>query len=290
MPQNFVETAVAKQLQHYLFSNDLFPVLQSAYRPKHSIETALLKVTNDILLNLNDQRVTLLLLLDLSAAFDTIDDNTLLHRLQFTFGINGKVLSWFSSYLSGRSQQIAFNETLAAEFELQCGVPQGSCLGPLQFTLHSSELFEIIKHHFPTVHFYADDTQVYISFCPNDRLDQLNAGELLESCITNICSWMSHDNLKLNDEKTELLIIGTPQKLEKVVITHIRVGNTNIHPVPVARNLGSWLDANVSMTEHISKSCSSSFHYLNNLRRIRKYFSKKSAKSLIHAFKTIRRD
>ena len=101
---------------------------------------------------------------------------------------------------------------------------------------------------------------------------------------------MLRDNLKLNDEKTELLIIGTPQKLEKVVITHIRVGNTNIHPVAVARNLGSWLDANVSMTEHISKSCSSSFHYLNNLRRIRKYLSKKSAKSPIHAFITIRCD
>ena len=108
-----VETAVAKQLQHYLFSNDLFPVRQSAYRHKHSIETVLLKVTNDILLNMNDQRVTLLLLLDLSAAFDTVDHDTLLHQLQFTFGINGKVLSWFSSYLSGRSQQIAFNEALS---------------------------------------------------------------------------------------------------------------------------------------------------------------------------------
>ena len=135
MPQNFVETAVAKQLQHYLFNNDLFPVLQSAYRPKHSIETTLLKVTNDILLNINDQRVTLLLLLDLSAAFDTVDHNTSLHRLQFTFGINGKVLSWFSSYLSERSQQIAINEKLSAEFRLQCGVPQGSCLGLLLFTL-----------------------------------------------------------------------------------------------------------------------------------------------------------
>ena len=125
-----VETAVAKQLQHYFFSNDLFPFLQSAYRRKHSIETVLLKVTNDILLNLNDQRVTLLLLLDLSAAFETVDHDTLLHQPQFTFGINGKVLSWFSSYLSGKSQQIAFNETLAAEFELQCGVPQASCFGP----------------------------------------------------------------------------------------------------------------------------------------------------------------
>ena len=126
-----VETAVIKQLQHYLFSNNLFPDLQSAYRHKHSIESELLKVTNDILLNMNDQRVTLLLLLDLSVAFDTVDHDTLLHRLQLTFGINGKVLSWFSSYLSGRSQQIAFNETLSAEFELQCGVPQGSCLGHL---------------------------------------------------------------------------------------------------------------------------------------------------------------
>ena len=101
--------------------------------------------------------------------------------------------------------------------------------------------------YFPTVYCYADDTQVYISLCPNARLDQLDAGELLESWITDIRYWMLHDNLKFNDEKTELLIIGTPQQLEKVVITHIRDGNTNIHPVPVARNLDSWLDAILSM-------------------------------------------
>ena len=90
--------------------------------------------------------------------------HTLLHRLQFTFGVTGKVLSWFSSYLSGRSQQIAINDTLSAEFELHCGVPQGSCLGPLLFTLYWSKFFKIIKQHFPMVHCYADDTQVYISF------------------------------------------------------------------------------------------------------------------------------
>ena len=191
---------------------------------------------------------------------------------------------------AGRSQQIAINDTLSAEFELHCGVPQGSCLGPLLFTLYSSKLFEIIKHHFPTVHCYADDTQVYISFCQNESLDQLNAAELLESCIDDIRAWMLHDNLKLNDEKTELLIIGTPQQLDKVVITNIRVGNTNIYPVPVARNLGSWFDANISMTDHISKICSSSFYYLYNLRRIRKYLSNKSTESLVHAFVSSRLD
>ena len=118
MPQNFVETAVAKQLQHYLFSTDLFPVLQSAYRPKHSIETALLKVT-------------LLLLLNLSAAFETVDHDTLLHRLQFKFGINGKVLSWFSSYLSERSQQKAINEDTLRRIRVAMWCPSRFLFGSL---------------------------------------------------------------------------------------------------------------------------------------------------------------
>ena len=80
----------------------------------------------------------------------------------------------------------------------------------------------------------------------------------------NPLPWMLHDNLKLNDEKTELLIIGTPQQLDKVVITHIRVGNTNIYPVLVARNLGLCFDAIISKTDHISNICSSSFYYLYN--------------------------
>lgn len=106
--------------------------------------SALLKVTNDIVLNMKNQDVTLLLLLDLSAPFNTVDHDTLLHRLQFTVGVNGKVLSWFATYLSGWSQQIAINETLSEEFGLDCGMPQGSCLGPLLFTLYTSKVFEII--------------------------------------------------------------------------------------------------------------------------------------------------
>ena len=109
---------IAKQLQHYLFSDDLFLISQSAYRPNYSTETALLKITNDILLNMNDQRVTLPLLLDLSAAFDSVDHDTLLHRLQCTFGVSGKVLSWFLSYLSGRSQQIAIKVHMTRNFLL----------------------------------------------------------------------------------------------------------------------------------------------------------------------------
>ena len=94
---------------------------------------------------------------------------------------------------------------------------------PSRFLFGPLIIYSVLRqtHHFSSVHCYADDTQVYISFCPNDRLDQLNAGELLVSCITDISARMLHDNFKLNDEKTELLIIGAPQQLEKVAVSLI---------------------------------------------------------------------
>ena len=285
-----VETVVAKQLQYYLNCNNLFPVFQSAYRQNHSTETALLKVMKDILLNMNNQRVTLLLLLDLSAAFDTVDHDTMQRRLEHSFGIQGKALSWFASYLSGRSQRIMINESLSKPFNLEWGVPQGSCLGPLLFTLYTSKLFEIIKSHLPMIHCYADDSQVYISFSPNDRAEQLAVVRSMEDCIRDIRSWMLNNNLKLNDDKTEFLIIGTPQQLEKLDNISIRVGDSDIHPVPIARNLGSWFDSRLSMTPHITKICASSFYYMYNIRRIRKYLSQQSTETLVHAFITSRLD
>ena len=190
-----VETVVAKQLQHYLNCNSLFPVFQSAYRQNHSTETALLKVMNDTLLNMKNQCVTLLILLDLSAAFDTVNHDTMLRRLEYSFATQGKALSWFASYLSGRTQRIMINESLSKPFKLECGVPQRSCLGPLLFTLYTSELFEIIKHNLPMIHCYADDSQVYISFSPNDRAEQLAVVRNMEDCIRDIRSWMLNNDL-----------------------------------------------------------------------------------------------
>ena len=128
------ESAVVKQLQHHINMNNLFPSLQSSYRKFHSTESALFKVKNDILLNMNRQHVTLLVPLDLSAAFDTIDHGISLERLRSEFGVRDTALSWFASYLSGRTQQVSIDGTLSTKFDyLECGVPQGSCLGPLLF-------------------------------------------------------------------------------------------------------------------------------------------------------------
>ena len=108
--------------------------------------------------------MTLPVFLDLSAAFDTVNHDILLRRLETTFGITGTALQWFSSYLGDRPQRIVFGDGVSEGFYLAFGVPQGSCLGPLLFTLHARKLFEVIKHHLPSAHAYADDTQLYVSF------------------------------------------------------------------------------------------------------------------------------
>lgn len=213
---------------------------QSAYRAGHSTETALLKVKNDILLSMDKQQVTLLVLLDLSAAFDTVDHRVMLKRLESNFGNTGKALQWFASYLTDRSQRTVFDGCSSKVFYLPFGVPQGSSLGPLLFTMYASKLFNIIETHLPSVHALADDTQLYLSFKANSTTSQTEALEALQDCISSIRAWMLVDKLKLNDDKTEIIIIGTRAQLQKIDIKNVKVGDTSVDVASSAiRNLGA---------------------------------------------------
>jgi hypothetical protein len=128
-----LEKVVLHQLNEHLETNDLMNIHQSAYRASHSTETALLRIVNDVLLSLDQNKVSLLLLLDLSAAFDTLDHQILLSSLEHSFGIQGSALRWFSSYLSERSQFVFVQDNPSSTTPLQFGVPQGSVLGPVLF-------------------------------------------------------------------------------------------------------------------------------------------------------------
>ena len=284
------ERAVFDQVYTHVTDNELFPVLQSAYRKSHSTETALLKIVNDILLDINRQHVSLLVLLDLSAAFDTVDHTILLRRLERSFGVTGDALKWFTSYLSGRSQRVAVNGELSDRSHLSFGVPQGSCLGPLLFSVYAGKLFEVIKTHLPNVHAYADDTQLYLSFKPGSFESETGAKCAMERCIRAVRAWMVEDKLKLNEEKTEFMLIGTRQQLSKIRTDSLLVGDTPIPSVTEARNLGVWFDSNLHFHNHINKTCQLAFFSLYNIRRIRKYLPFEAAKTLLQALVISRMD
>ena len=231
------EKATISQLSIHCVENVPFPECQSAYRKNHSTETALLKIQNDILLSIYRQEVTLLVLIDISAAFDTIDHAILLETLEKDFGVTGNALKWLTSYLSERKQTILIKDHESEVFNLQSGVPQGSCLGPVLFILYVAGLFKVIDKHLPNAHTYADDTQIYHSFRPDTLLSQDAALKSIENCVADIRAWMLSNRLLINDSKTEFIIIGSKQQLSKININEIRVGESTIEPVEVVQTL-----------------------------------------------------
>ncbi len=167
----------------------------------------MLKVQSDIFESMDRQNVTLLVMLDLNDTFDTVSHDVLFTTLEHQFGVSGTVLDWFRSYLNNRKQKVLVNSNLmSAPRDLNCGVPQGSCLGPVLFVLYISSLYDVISCHLPSVHGYAYDHQLYISFKP-DPLCTANTVKAMEACIQDVRQWMLINRLMINDSKTEVMLI-----------------------------------------------------------------------------------
>ena len=195
----FVKSRGAKkQIQDYSAQFNLHEPFQSAYRKSQSTETALLRVQNDILTALDKNEAAVLVLLGLSAVFDTVDHNMLLGRLS-EFGITGTVWNWFKSYLSPRSQKVhVMNACLDPTF-LKFRVPQGSVFGPVLFTLSTIPLGEICRRHEVFYHLYPDDNQLFCTFSLGNDVELEEARRRIRNCFSEIKMWMSFHFLKLND-------------------------------------------------------------------------------------------
>ena len=204
-------------------------------------------------------------------------------RLSTRFGIQGTVLKWLKSYLSSRELFVKVGNSHSSQRALKCGVPQGSVLGPLLYLLYTSPIADIINDHGLSYHLYADDIQLYISFKSTSLNDIQQLKLRVECCVRDIDEWIIRNYLKLNQDKTDLVVISS--RFHRMPdIGHITVGSECIAPCDSVRNLGVQFDSIFSFEEHIKNICKSSFYHLRNIAKIRKYLTQDTCEILVHAF------
>ncbi|XP_062599561.1 uncharacterized protein LOC134261111 [Saccostrea cucullata] len=217
-----VEKCALNQFMKYLESNRLLPSYQSAYRRGFSTQTALLKLSSDILWKMEKQEVTALVALDLSAAFDTVDHAILSNVLETTFGVSEVALHWFQSYLSFRKAEVHINASKSQPRFLNFSVPQGSICGPVLYTVYASTLQHYIKDSGVSLLGYADDHSAYDSFNPKSFADEKRVTTNLEKALVTINDWMNLNKLKLNPSKTEF----------SLVTSHLDYANSVLYGLP----------------------------------------------------------
>ena len=279
-----LESVVLKQLSEYLESNQLLCRVQSAYRTLHSCETAIVKVHNDIVSKLDKGNNVVLMLFDLSAAFDTINHDCLLKKLQFLYGISGTALSWFASYLKFRKYCVKVKDTLSTTNSINMGVPQGSIIGPVLFIMYTKEIEEIAKKHKMSCHLYADDTQCYFDVDMN--LSNHFIQDKVKNFIFEIKTWMSTNYLKLNESKTKLMLLQPPHRCLSNSLLTLEIFLDNCEPIVSSRqvkNLGFILDDTLNLQSHINKVTSLCYINLRNLGRIGSKLPFKLKVQLVHS-------
>ncbi len=269
------------QVTAFLTQNNLLDSNQSGFRSGHSTETALLSVVEDLRLARTASKSSLLILLDLSAAFDTVNHQILLSTL-LRKGISGNALQWFDSYLSDRSFKVSWRGEVSKSQHLATGVPQGSVLGPLFFSVYMASLGSVIHQHGFSYHCYADDTQFYLSFHPDD----LMIAARISACLADISSWIKDHHLQLNLAKTEL-VSANPSFHHNFTF---QLGSSTIAPSKTARNLGVVIDDKLNFTVHITKTARSCRFALYYIKKIRPFLSEHATQLLVQALVLSRLD
>ena len=256
------ERIVYDQLYAYLEEHDILYKNQSGFRATHSTVTALLEATDSWAYNIDNGKINGVIFLDLKKAFDTVDHQILLSKLNY-YGINGKSFKWFQSYLENRTQKCSVNGSLSSSCSLTCGVPQRTILGPLLFLLYINDLPNCLSNCEPRM--YADDT--HLTYAGGD-LESIQL--CLNEDLTNVFNWLQANKLTLNMTKTEFMLIGSRQRLGTLKASPtIRMNITQVSQVTSTKSLGVIIDDRLDWHSHIEKLTKKIASGIGCLKRVR---------------------
>ena len=273
--------ALVQSIKHMDFIKAHIPN-QSGYKPKHSCETLLLRVTNDILLNMDNSKCTIMLLLDLSAAFDTVDHSVLLHLLWYELGIRGAAFEWFVEFLGGRKQAVNIDGHKSCFVDNNYGVPQGSVVGPFLFNIYIRNFIKMMEEKGFVIHGYADDHQILFSFQIDFQVAVIR--RTIPHCLDVIAGWMKKHFLKLNPTKSQVIIFHPGLSHHQVVFDYLILSDGSYLKISSeVHNLGVILDSTLSFSPYISSSIAHGYQLIRNISVIRKYLSKADLKTLVNS-------
>ena len=271
------ERVVHNQLTSYLQSNDTLSKTQSGNKKWHSCETSVIETTDTILKAIDKKKLSAVVLLDMTKAFDSVNHETLILKLQ-DVGTSSHTLQWFRSYLSNRKQVVRIHSTLSEPLPVTSGVPQGSILGPVLFSIYTNDLSSIPQKC--STQSYVDDTKLITSFQLKDNLDAITD---LKDDLFKIGEWCSNNLLLLNPSKSKLMIFGSRQMRAKLQFHSLPFMGKDIMPSDTAKDLGVILDSNLTYDEHVIKTASSCMSCLGQINRVKHVFDKRTLLTIINS-------
>ena len=284
-----IERVVLTRLQKHMDNINYCNNTQFGYKKNHSTELLLLKFLNDVLIGVDSKRGVVVLLIDLSAAFDTVNHRKLLNILCHELKIRDVALKWFKSFLLNRTQRILIGNSLSDSIDLSCGVPQGSVLGPILFNIYVNSLSNVfISNDFKTLS-YADDNSGYQVFSLSSESNTFN--NVIPACIDQLKSWMNDYFLKINEGKTKIIVFARPVFHLNLSQTNVTLQNGDVITITDRiKYLGFYFDKFLSLTSHVNKVASHCYQLLKTARKLRKYITQSQMESIVHCIISSRID